>query len=451
MALAAPHVKLLRQLSKAKDDYMSGAFDIAWDGGSATIFMVFGQPSHAVFEAGAIHLDGEAALDALLRELPSHFDVGDWRRAMSPQETLSITVDDITEPLAELVGEHATVAAVEEVPSWLSADDDAPDLGFDLGTFPLLPEGPVLWPEMPAAEAALSRRLSSLPASLVVLRGPRLRAAGIVRAGDMIDAVWVDSADHARGETAAMALLGAREGQLAGFALESAEIAEALPLLWRLPHGNPIDTAWVDAAGLIAAMQSDLSDHALLVDGAVRAVGLFGGGALIATYTSLDPVPVGSAAPLLDALRHPDTTLRVLQRSPQQPQLRVPAAHMPVPPPPPPASVQTAPQQVEAAAPPTAPPAAAIETDAPAAATAAAISIYDSVRAELIAIAVHWLGERDAASVVERLLSTGPEVDAFMDAINAIRQMTIPGQETGTVLAMARDMHLHAADQLCGL
>src|SRR5215469_13803914 len=106
MAIAAPHVKLLRQLAQAKDDYMSGAFDIAWDGGFATIFMVFGQPSHAVFEAGGVRHTGEAALVALLRDLPRQFDVGDWRRAMAPQETLNVSIDDITEPLAELVGEH---------------------------------------------------------------------------------------------------------------------------------------------------------------------------------------------------------------------------------------------------------------------------------------------------------------------------------------------------------
>lgn len=450
MATAAPHVKLLRQLSKAKDDYMSGAFDIAWDGGSATLFMVFGQPSHAVFDAGAVHLDGEAALDALLRELPPHFDVGDWRRAMSPQETLSITVDDITEPLAELVGEHADVPAVEDVPSWLSADDDAPDLGFDLDTFPLLPAGPVLWPEMPAAEAALSQRLSSLPASLVVLRGPRLRAAGVVRAGDMIDAVWVDSTDHARGETAAMALLGAREGQLAAFALESAAIAEALPLLWRLPHGNPIDTAWVDPAGLIAAMQADNSEHALLVEAEIRAVALFSGGSVIATYTSMDPTPVRSTDPLLEALRHAGT-LRVLQRAPRPQQHTVPAPAVHAAPPPPPAPVQAAPPYMEPTATVTGSAAARIEAEPEPQPVPSHGTVYDAVRANLIAIAVQWLGERDSAGVVECLLATAPTVDDFMAAINTIKQMTIPGQEGGTLLAMAREMHLHAADQLCGL
>jgi hypothetical protein len=458
MATAAPHVKLLRQLSKAKDDYMSGAFDIAWDGGSATIFMVFGQPSHAVFESGGTRLDGEPALDALFRELPSQFNVGDWRRAMSPQETLSISVDDITEPLAELVGQHAVVTIVEDVPSWLSADDDSPDLGFDLDSFPLLPEGPVLWPAMRAEDVALSQRLSSLQAALVVLTGPRLRAAGIVRAGDLIDAVWVDSADHARGETAAMALLGARDGQLAAFALENGQVAEALPLLWRLPHGERIDTAWVDGAGLIAAMQSDNDDHALIVDGPQRAVGLFGGGALIATYTSRDPIPTRSATGLIEALQFPGTAVRVLQRAARlqaHPIPRVVVRDAPATAPPP--AVLNAPEPAEHVSPVETPAfqaaeqmaAPAFQADHDAAPTAAFVD-FDSVREELVALAVHWLGERDAAPVVERLLRTGPTIDEFTATIGAIREMTIPGQEHGAILAMARDMHLHAAERLCG-
>ena len=315
MAIAAPHVKLLRQLAKAKDDYLSGAFDIEWDRGSATIFMVFGQPSHAVFESGGTRLAGEPALDALLRELPAQFTVGDWRRAMSPQDTLSVSIDDITEPIAELVGEHSAVAdRDEDATSWLGGLDDSPELGFDVDSFPLLPHGDVLWPDTPAEDAAVTERLSSLDAALIVLTGPRLHAAGVVRDGDLIDAVWVDSADHARGETAAIALLGAREGVIAGYALDSFEVAEAIPMLWRLPRGDAIATAWVDGQALLTSLLEDREDHALLIDGPERAVGLFSGGRAIAVYTSTDPAPVTSTDLLLDVMRKPGTTLRVLQR-----------------------------------------------------------------------------------------------------------------------------------------
>jgi len=78
-------------------------------------------------------------------------------------------------------------------------------------------------------------------------------------------------------------------------------------------------------------------------------------------------------------------------------------------------------------------------------------SLYDSVRADLVAIAVRWLGEADAASVVDCLLRTEPGVEHYLTTINTIRQMTIPGQEGGTLLAMAREMQVFAAERLCGL
>src|SRR5215469_11641881 len=170
MAIAAPHVKLLRQLAKAKDDYLSGAFDIEWDGGSATIFMVFGQPSHAIFESAGTQLTGEAALDALLHTLPSQFTVGDWRRVMSPQDTLTVSVDEITEPIAELVGEHGDVADRDDAAtSWMEGFDDSPDLGFDVDSFPLLPGGDVLWSDTPAQDLSLQERIAPLDGALLVL------------------------------------------------------------------------------------------------------------------------------------------------------------------------------------------------------------------------------------------------------------------------------------------
>src|SRR5437899_2643538 len=104
MASAAPRVKLLRQLANAKDDYLSGALDLTWDDGRATVFLVFGQPSHALFESAHQHLEGDAAVVAMQRDLPRDFQVGPWRRAMSPKETLQITIDELTEPLAEQAG-----------------------------------------------------------------------------------------------------------------------------------------------------------------------------------------------------------------------------------------------------------------------------------------------------------------------------------------------------------
>jgi hypothetical protein len=147
MATAAPHVKLLRQLASAKDDYLSGAFDISWDGAKATLYLVFGRPSHAVFDTDQEQIEGEAAIDALLSELPRTFVVSDWRRAMSPQETLSITIDELAGPFVRLAGSYADDAVTDATPEWWSADDSSPDLVFGLADFPLLPGGRPLWVE----------------------------------------------------------------------------------------------------------------------------------------------------------------------------------------------------------------------------------------------------------------------------------------------------------------
>ena len=494
MAIAAPRVRLLRQLAKAKDDYTSGAFDIAWDGGQATIFMVFGQPSHAVFESGGIRLDGDAALDALLRELPMQFAVSDWRRALAPGETLTVSVDDITEPLAELVGERAEVSDADEAFAWMSGHDDSPDLGFDIDSFPLLPGGPALWVAAPADTVALAEQVGSLDAALIVLTGPRLRAAGVVRDGELIDAVWVDSSDHARGETAAIALLGAREGTLAGYGLDGGDVAEALPMLWRLPRGDAIDSAWVDAAGLVSSLLEDRDEHVLLIDGTERAAGLFSGGAVVAAYTGSAPTPVRSTEILIEAMRRPSTTLRVLQRQTPLAQRRTPhaaPAAAPVALPdaepsvdvaPPPLEVEIAEVELDDAAaapaeysiverPAPAPvdwaigeipaaavvepviddtPAAPLEVHDEVAGSGSSWVDYDVVRRELAAIAVAWLGDQDAAPVTECVLATPSAVEDFITTIDTVRHMTLPGHDAPTMYAMAREMHVHAAERLCG-
>src|ERR1022692_3057663 len=252
MATAAPHVKLLRQLASAKDDYLSGAFDISWDGAKATLYLVFGRPSHAVFETDQAQIEGEAAIDALLAALPRVFTVSDWRRAMSPHETLSITIDELAGPFVRLAGSYADDPVTEESPEWWSAEDDSPDLPFGLADFPLLPGGRPLWVEASPEEVHLADRLSELPPSILILTGAKLRAAAVVSGGDLIDAVWIDAADHARGETAGMALLGATKGSLAGYALDDPRVAESLTMLWRLPMAvSGVELSWLDPASML--------------------------------------------------------------------------------------------------------------------------------------------------------------------------------------------------------
>ncbi len=318
MATAAPHVKLLRQLASAKDDYLSGAFDVSWDGAKATLYLVFGRPSHAVFETDQAQIEGEAAIDALLAELPRTFVVSDWRRAMSPQETLSITIDELAGPFVRLAGSYADDPVVEEDPEWWSSADDFPDLAFGLADFPLLPGGRPLWAETSPENVHLAERLAGLPPSILILTGAKLRAAAVVSGGDLIDAVWIDDADVARGETAGMALLGATKGSLAGYALDDPRVAEALTMLWRLPVAvSSIELSWLDPASMLAAFRADGLDRVLVIDAPVRGIALFSRGGLVAVYSETQRSAVASPERLRSLLSQARGRLTVMERKPR--------------------------------------------------------------------------------------------------------------------------------------
>jgi hypothetical protein len=318
MATAAPHVKLLRQLASAKDDYLSGAFDISWDGAKATLYLVFGRPSHAVFDTDQAQIEGEAAIDALLSELPRTFVVSDWRRAMSPQETLSITIDELAGPFVRLAGSYADDPVTDATPEWWSADDSSPDLAFGLADFPLLPGGRPLWEETSPEDVNLGERLAGLPPSVLVLTGAKLRAAAVVSGGDLIDAVWIDADDQARGEAAGMAILGATKGSLAGYALDDPRVAEALTMLWRLPLAvSGIELAWLDPASMLAAFHADGRDRVLVIDAPVRGIALFSRGGLVAVYSETQRSAVASPERLRSLLSQARGRLTVMERKPR--------------------------------------------------------------------------------------------------------------------------------------
>ncbi len=318
MATAAPHVKLLRQLASAKDDYLSGAFDISWDGAKATLYLVFGRPSHAVFDTDQAQIEGEAAIDALLAELPRTFAVSDWRRAMSPHETLSISIDELAGPFVRLAGSYADDPISEEEPEWWSAADSSPDLAFGLSDFPLLPGGRPLWAETSPENVNLAERLAELPPSILILTGAKLRAAAVVSGGDLIDAVWIDDEDQARGEAAGMALLGATKGTLAGYALDDPRVAEALTMLWRLPLAvSGIEMSWLDPASMLAAFRADGLDRVLVIDAPVRGIALFSRGGLVAVYSETQRSAVASPERLRSLLSQARGRLTVMERKPR--------------------------------------------------------------------------------------------------------------------------------------
>jgi len=69
----------------------------------------------------------------LPRLLPRDFTVSAWRRAMSPDETLACSIDDLAAPFVELAGANddaeLDAALQDDGTGWFSADDDSPDLG----------------------------------------------------------------------------------------------------------------------------------------------------------------------------------------------------------------------------------------------------------------------------------------------------------------------------------
>jgi hypothetical protein len=442
MATAAPHVKLLRQLSDARDDYRSGALDVDWDGGRATLFMVFGQPSHAVFEEkGKGKVEGNAALAALLRDLPPLFSVEPWRRAMTPSETLHCTVDDLVHHFAELAAAHAPGPDDPDGRPSLrfAAGDDSPDLPYDLTTFPMLPDGETLAPETPAKGTDVTELAGRLVSGLITLTGPRLRAAATVNAGEIVDAVWVDSESHAVGETAAMALMGADEGSLAAYRF-TPEVAEALGMLWRLPvEQKSMNLKWLNPDALMDSFTRGGEDRVVSVDAQTRAVGLFVNGNLVAAYSSEQRRPVSDPRAFRELLAQPEGRITVLRRSnPNGSRRPAGAATL----------AASASPRVEDQEP--VPPEWFSPPQAETPDTAGDLDVdFAEVRRELAQIVVAWLGERDGRPVMTLIQATRSTVDDFVTTIDTIRATALPGYDPSLIQSLARELQMCAAERLC--
>ncbi len=320
MATAAPFVKLLRQLASAKDDYRTGALDITWVGGRASLFLVFGQPNHAVAEVGDRHLEGVEALAALVTQLPPRFELSPWRKEVVRTETLSCTLDELMEPFAQLAGAASPGDALASgsVGSGAANGGSAPETDFGLADFPLLPLGPSLWSDASASVVHLDVLIPNLPDALIVLTGPKLRAAAIVVRHQLIDAVWVDEEDRMVGEAAGMAVMGARVGSVSGYRLETPKLAEALTMLWRCPAVyREMPASWVNADNLLQDLEGRRRDSAIVVTGGVRGVALVAGGKLLGVYTETDRQPVASPERLTELLRDPRARV-TLRQSPEE-------------------------------------------------------------------------------------------------------------------------------------
>lgn len=503
MATAAPHVKLLREISAARDEHRSGAVDIAWPGVRASLFLVFGQPSHATLEHddGPL-LEGEEALTALLNELPPSFTVHPWRRVMVPSETLKCSIDDVLEPLAR----HAGVNAGSRDES--AVDQSQVEVQFGVDDFPLLPFGSSLWSDAAAHVVHLDVLVPNLPDSLIVLTAARVRAAAVVVEGAIIDAVWVDDRERGAGHRAAMAIMSARDGTVSGYAFDDQRLARAVPLLWRTRRAfDGINTRWLDPVAVLADIAAQRRTCALVVDGLARGAALFDEGVLVGAYSTSHRQPTTSTEVAIALLQSAGAQVALLGEVEEAPTARVadepsyhvfiarepqppssdsaadPGAHLPLE-----APVE-APSSAELEpAPSDEPPPVAL--DEPIFSSPPLLSVVvpsgdgepradaelpvfvdvggdelptnqdfvgprldldiEGLRRELVQIGVLWLGPEDVMPIAEILERTRPGVDEFVATIAAISSTEIPGHEASAVRAMAREMHYRAAEALCG-
>jgi hypothetical protein len=312
MPLTSAPTALLEEIAATRDSQRSGAIDVDWNGVRASIYFVFGQPSHATF-AG---LEGEetvgnAALDRLLAEVPDGAAVNSWRRVMIPEDTLRCSIDELYARCAERTAGPA--AADASPPS-------RPVVPFRVGDFPILPLGTSLWSDAAANIVHLDLLAPQLPDSLIVLTAPGCRAVAVVAHGAIVDAVWVSDSVGLVGGDAARALMSTGEGTVSGYGLDDDRLLMSLPLLWRAPRSIAgLHAEWLDTDRLLADFRAEGRSCALLVSGAAEGVALVDEGTLVATYTQHRRRPSSSASTLRTLLRTPGARVAIATRGPDQP------------------------------------------------------------------------------------------------------------------------------------
>lgn len=322
---------MLHEISAARDEHRSGALDVEWDGARASLFFVFGQPSHATFESfDGRDLAGAGALSALVEELPLDFRVEPWRRIMVTEDTLRCTVNDLLalfggdadEPIivtAPAGNGHSTNGGAP-APALASAPAPppppvapAPVVPFGIRDFPLLPLGPSLWSGAAANVVHLEVLVSGLPNSLIVLTGPTRRAAALVADGSIVDAVWVDGEAGLLGEDAAHALMSAGDGMVSGYRIDDLRLVAAIPMLWRGERlSGALPARWLDAEDTVAEVRGSGRSCALLVDGEEPGAALFHDGELVAVYTAQRRRPASTTTALRSLLHSPGARVTVV-------------------------------------------------------------------------------------------------------------------------------------------
>ncbi len=339
---------MLREITAAGDRERTGAIDVEWKGAHASLFFMFGHPSHIVFESpDGRTLVGNEALTKLVAELPTEFRVAPWRRAMVTEDTLRLSADDLMalfeadargksnghanaaalDPPGQdgpgaIIFEHAVDAApaaqeggdadglAPPPPPAASAGAGHPTFG--VKDFPLLPLGPVLWSDAMANVVNLEAVVPRLPDCLLVLTGPDHQAAALVAGGAIADAVWVSGNSGLLGDDAAVALMTSREGHLAAHRIDDPRLVATLPVLWRGPRvAEGLSAGWLHSEDIVADVKASGRTCALLFDAGEKGVALFHEGVLVAAYTREHRRPATTMTALRSLLREPRARITV--------------------------------------------------------------------------------------------------------------------------------------------
>jgi hypothetical protein len=344
-------ITMLREISAAGDRERTGALDVEWEGARATLFFMFGHPSHVVYEGtDGRSLDGEAALDAIVEELPTDFRVAPWRRAMVTDDTLHCSAEDlmglfqrrhaVAEPNGDAAEPPAPEPATAPPPAPMTAPEPAttpeaeasvPDVAtppvppaapvpahqpqppFGLSDFPLLPLATALWTDAAANITGLEAAVPRLPDSLVVLSGPTSLGVAMIAGGRVTDAVWVNGGGGLLGDEAAQAVMTSLEGTLTAYRIDDPRLASALPMLWRSPRlASGLPAGWLHTDDVVAEVRTSGRSCVLLVDSEDRGVALFEAGELVGVYTAAHPWPATSITALRSLLHDPHARVSIV-------------------------------------------------------------------------------------------------------------------------------------------
>jgi hypothetical protein len=316
MATATRHTTIQQQIAAARDEHRSGALDIEGAHTHASLFFVFGQPGHAVFEGGdGRSLHGQAALNALVAELPADYRIAPWRQIMVTEDSLRCTADELIamfgedtdgEPAPQLSDSPATAPP----PPPQARTSPVP---FGVDDFPLLPAGRLLWTDEAANVNRLAAVAPHMPNSLVTLAGGSARALVVIVGGAITDAVFVDAARGLVGDDAVNALSDAEDGTVTSYGVDDARVLAALPLLWRLPRlPSSLPAAWLKADTLAAEVRRSARSCAVLVASADPGIALFVDGELATVYTASRPRAVSTMTAFRALLRPEDAEVTIV-------------------------------------------------------------------------------------------------------------------------------------------